>query len=269
MASPDNFDVQPYVRPVRVSAWKAVVLCLRLLMIAPADLTARTRAALEAVRAACIALQAIARQRLRSSPENLKKYDAALDSGWVGLRMALEAVARLTGTPESDRAIVLLPRVLPRGTGFVQYAYEQQWTESENLLAGIDEEALEPEIQALIGPAFVPFIRSAHAAYGEVLGLGSTPREITETTALAQAVAQVSFAIAEYGRLMVGELDRNDPENVARFKKAMAPLDAYRAANARSGASEEEEEVDAPADPVTDVDPNGPVPPVPGEPTEA
>lgn len=59
-----------------------------------------------------------------------------------------------------------------------------------------------------------------------------------------------------------------DAGEVARFKKAMAPLDAYRAANARGGASEEEE-LDAPVDPVTDVDPNGPVPPVPGEPTEA
>jgi hypothetical protein len=267
MASPDNVDVQPYVRPPRVSAWKAVVLCLRLLIAAPPDLMGRTRAALEAVREACIALQGIARQRLRSSPENLKKYDVALDSGWVGLRMALEAVARLIGTPESDRAIVLLPRALPRGTGFVQLAYEQQWTESEDLLAGIDSEALEPEIEALIGPAFVPYIRGAHAAYGKALGLSSAPKEIAETTALADAVAQVSFAIAEYGRLMVGELDRNDPENVARFKKAMAPLDAYRAANARSGASEED--VDAPVDPATDVDPNGPVPPVPGEPTEA
>lgn len=265
MTSPSKINVQPYVRAPLLSAWKAIVLCLRLLLAAPADLSARTRAALEMVRTTCVELQTAARQRLKLSPESLRRFDAPLDSGWVGLRMALEAVARLTGTPEADRATILLARMLPNGTNFVQFAYERQWTESENHLIRIDEERLEAEVVALVGPLFLPFIRSAHAAFGEALGLGSTPISVADTTAVGVAVDQVSFAIAEYGRMMVGELDRNDPASVERFKKAMAPIDAYRAANSRTTTNEEEDlEV---LEDLLDVDPIGPIPPVPGDPS--
>ncbi len=63
---------------------------------------------------------------------------------------------------------------------------------------------------------------------------------------------------------MVGELDRNDPASVERFKKAMAPIDAYRAANSRTTNEEEDLEV---LEDLLDVDPIGPIPPVPGDPS--
>jgi hypothetical protein len=260
------FDVQPYVRAPRLGARRGIVLCLRLILAAPTDLTGRTRAALEALRSACVTLQAIARERLRASPENVRRYDLPLDSGWIGLRMALEAVARLTGTSEADRATVILARALPNGTDFVRFPFEEEWAESENLLTRIAEEGLDTDIEALVGPAFLTFIGSAHAAFGEALGLGTTARELPDTTAVAEAVGNVAYAIAEYGRLMVGELDRGDPASVARFKTAMAPLDAYRASFARTG-TEEDPLADEP-EPVTDVDPEAPVPPIPS-PTEA
>lgn len=266
MPAPNKMDVQTYVRAPILSAWKAVVLGLRLILAAPADLSERSRAALEAVRAAIIAVQAIARQRQRASPESLKKYDTPLDSGWVGLRMSLEAVARLVDTPEAERATKLLARVFPAGTGFVQLAYEQQWTESENLLTRIDEDGLEAEIVALVGPLFLPFIRAAHLAFGEALGLVSAPREMAETNALGEAVSEASFAISEYGRIMAGELDRADPASVERFKKAMAPLDAFRATHARG--APQGGDVEPPVEPETDVDPEAPIPPIPGGPTE-
>lgn len=262
-------DVQPYVRPPRMSAWMAVVLTLHLVKAAPARMQARTRAALEALRAACAELQSVARDRLRISRENMRPLDAALDSGWIGLRMALDAVARLAGTPEADRATFLLPRVLPRGTEFVRFAYEAQWNESENLLAKIDEDGLAPQIDALVGGHFLAFIRRAHAAYGEALGLGESLLETPDTTAIANAVTNVAYAIAEYGRMMVGELDRNDPESVARFLKAMAPLDRHRAKQSRSsgGGGGEDVVVDTPIEPDaddTDIDPSAPIPPIEG-----
>lgn len=259
-------DVQPYVRPPRLSAWSAVVLTLHLLKAAPKGLQKRTRDALELLRDDCVALQSVARERLRLSPENLRPLDVALDSAWVGLRLALEAAARLVGTPEGDKAAYLLPRVFPRGTEFVQYSYEAEWNASEDHLAVIDEENFEPEITAVVGPNYLPYIRRAHAAYGEGLGFGETLLETPDTTAIANAVSNVAFAIAEYGRLMVGlELDRNDPESVARFKKAMAPLDRHRARFSRGGGDDgvvDDEPIEPP--PVTDedVDPTGPIPPI-------
>lgn len=261
----DLLDLQPYVGPPRLSAWSAVVLTLQLIKAAPLEMQERTRDALEALRAACINLQSIARDRLRLSPESLRPVDATLDSSWVALRMALEAAARLAGTEMGDKATYLLPRVLPRGTEFVKYSYEAQWNESENLLAVIDEEGLEAEIAALVGPHYLAFIRRAHAAFGEGLGLGETLVETPDTTAIAKAISEVAFAIAEYGRRMVGiELDRNDPASVARFKKAMAPLDRHRARQARSKGAEEDVVVEPPPpDPEDEgVDPTQPIPPI-------
>ena len=127
----------------------------------------------------------------------MRQYDLPLDSGWIGLRMALEALSRLTGTPEADRATVTLARALPNGTDFVRFAFEEEWAESENLLTRIAEEGLDTDIEALVGPAFLTFIRSAHAAFGEALGLGTTARELPDTTAVAEAVGNVAYAIAQ------------------------------------------------------------------------
>lgn len=67
-------------------------------------------------------------------------------------------------------------------------------------------------------------------------------------------------AIAAYGRAMVATVDEDDPESVAAFKRAMYPLDAYRAAAFARSAKGEEPVLD------TDVSPTDPVPPVPSDP---
>lgn len=120
-----------------------------------------------------------------------------------------------------------------------------------------------------MGGHFLAFIRRAHAAYGEALGLGESLLETPDTTAIANAVTNVAYAIAEYGRMMVGELDRNDPKSVARFLEAMAPLDRHRA-KPRSGGGGDDDVVVVDDDPIdpdaddTDIDPNAPIPPIEG-----
>ncbi len=56
----------------------------------------------------------------------------------------------------------------------------------------------------------------------------------------------VRLAIAEYGRVLAGELDRDDPASVAAFKVAVTPIDALRAANRRTRATPLEEEESSP-----------------------
>ncbi|MCB9593518.1 MAG: hypothetical protein H6719_12360 [Sandaracinaceae bacterium] len=78
-------------------------------------------------------------------------------------------------------------------------------------------------------PDYLPFIRRAHAAFGDALGLRADRPEAPSTTAIADASSALAFAIAEYGRLLTGELDRTDPDRVATFRRAMTPLDEHRA----------------------------------------
>lgn len=87
---------------------------------------------------------------------------------------------------------------------------------------------------AVAGAHFLPFIRRAHDAFGEALGVLNAPRELPDTTALAGAVNALSYSIAEYGRLMVGELVREDAASVERFRRAMGPLDHHRASARRA-----------------------------------
>ena len=63
-------------------------------------------------------------------------------------------------------------------------------------------------------------------------------KEREDTTALADALEALKGAIAEYGRLMVGWLDWNDPDDVKAFRAAMAPLDAHRRSSSSSSASD-------------------------------
>jgi hypothetical protein len=210
------------------------------------------------VREAAVDAQSVARDRMRMSPERVRPLDTKLDSAWIALRDALGAKARLVGTEMGDRAAKLLPRVLPGGTDFVQSSFDEAWAYSENLLTNIDEKGLEPEISEVVGSEFVSFIRSAHRELGEGLGLGERARELPSTTAVAEANDKLAVAIANYGRLLVGWVDLEDPESVRAFQRAMQPLDAYRASLGGRGNGEPEDD-GAPNedDGVTD-----PIPPV-------
>jgi hypothetical protein len=74
------------------------------------------------------------------------------------------------------------------------------------------------------------------------------PRTIPSTTALQEALGRFGRAVGAYGRAMAATCDEDDPASVARFLKAMAPIDVHRAGARGNGES------DAPE--VTD--PNGP-----------
>lgn len=225
----DFFDVSPYVSPTRFGALAGVFLARAVLQAAPSRPSKRVRAALVGVRDAGEALRAVARERMRTVPRNLQPLDAALDSGWVGLREAIESRSRLIGVPSGARAAKLRDLLFPEGTSFVRADYRQQWAASQLHLERIDEEELAAEIDALAGPDYLPFIRRAHAAFGDALGLGADRPEAPSTTAIADASSALAFAIAEYGRLLTGELDRTDPDSVATFRRAMAPIDEHRA----------------------------------------
>src|SRR5690606_27433134 len=102
-----------------------------------------------------------------------------------------------------------------------------------------------------------------HAALGLALGLSGerVEKEVASTTGLAERVEALAAAIGEYTRRLAGEVDTSDPASVAAFRKAVAPLDAHRAAmaarSARGGGAPVEPELEP------EVDPNEPIPPAP------
>lgn len=262
MDNEQKIDFAPFVGKTRFTHAKGIVLAIQLLTLAPALAVEHLRIALFKLRAAALNAQAIAVAQLRLTPETLKPVDTRLDSAIVGLRMALEAKARLLGTDIGDRAARLLVLVFPNGTGFVQFTYEEQWAAVQALLERIVLDGLDTEIDAIAGPEFVPYIRAAHEEMGEGLGLGETGLTAPDSAVIQSSNRALAKAIAGYSRALVGLVDEDDPESVAMFKRAMYPLEAHRR-SMTSGAtapSEEEPSVD-------DVEPTDPIPPLP-EPSE-
>jgi hypothetical protein len=258
----DLFDISPYVSPTRFGALGGVFLARAVLQAAPSRKSKRVREALVGVRDSAEALRAAARERMRAVPRNIQPLDAALDSGWVGLREAIESKSRLRGLPIAVRAAKLLGVLFPEGTNFVRAEYRQQWASSQLILERIEEESLTAEIEAITGTDYLPFIRRSHNAFGDALGLGADQPESADGKAIANTASAVAMAIAEYGRILAGELDRSNAESVAAFRRAMAPLDAHRRVSfgRRAGAPEDEEPTPEPEEPEVDLD--QPLPPV-------
>ena len=235
----DRFDVQQYVQRTRVNGPEGIVLVARLVKAAPKHLPERIRDALSAMREDGVHLQEVLMERLKRGPESMRPLDLRLDGGWMALSEALAACARLEGTPEAKEAKELSAQVFPQGTSFVKATYAGEWTTSANTLEIIDENGLATRIDKLVGKQYLAFIRPAHQAFGDALGVGDAPlKEAEDTTALSDALDALTAAIAEYGRLMVGWLDWNDPDNVKAFRAAMAPLDAHRRSRSSSSASD-------------------------------
>lgn len=254
----DMFDVSHYVTPTRFGGLSGIFLARALLQAAPAEPSDRLRGALVNVRDAAEQLRAVARERMRTSPRNLRPLDGRLDSGWVGLRETVEAKSRLVGSDVGDRAAALAATLFPNGTAFVRAGYREQWAASQLHLERVEEEGLTGEIEALAGAEYLPYIRNAHTAFGEALGLGEDIPANPDTSALSSASTSLGQAIAEYGRIMAGELDRDDEASVTSFRRAMAPVDDQRRSFGKArGSREEDVEESEP-----EVDLEEPMPPV-------
>ena len=150
--------------------------------------------------------------------------------------------------PKGVRALALVTKLFPTKLAFLKLSYDDEWIHSRTLLALIEEEGLESEVDELAGEAFLDLVEQAHKDLGEVLGFNEqgnlVEAEAPNVVAHTRAVAQ---AIATYGRRMVGIVDEDDPASMAMFEAALAPRTAHlqgvgkRSIAARAGALEPEE----------------------------
>ncbi|MCZ7681548.1 MAG: hypothetical protein M5U28_23225 [Sandaracinaceae bacterium] len=256
----DEIDYQEYVKATRFPHPIGIVLIIQLLRAALRRPNASVRRALDRMREAALNAQGLAVEKLRTSPEALRPIDLRLDNGIMALREVLDGKARLAGTEIAGARGEAARQVYPGGTGFVMLSLPEEWATVKAHLDRIDQDELARAIDDIAGPEHLPYIRAAHAELGEKLGLGGVALTATETTQLRDSSVRMAKAIAAYGRAMVATVDEDDAESVAAFKRAMYPLDAYRAAAFARSAKGEEPVLD------TDVSPTDPVPPVPSDP---
>ncbi|MGE0791376.1 MAG: hypothetical protein AB7S26_37220 [Sandaracinaceae bacterium] len=253
-----------YLIATRFSAAEGVVLARNLVANAMTEPPPPVARSIERMTERRVVLEALVDVKLEAGPSELQPLDQMVDKLWVGLRMALEAAARLEGTDRGERGASLLKTVFPQGTSFVMLNHRAQWLTADRILQRIERLGLDGELASIAGEDYLPRIRELHARYSEMIGAGPTPTSRPSKRAIATAIAELSEAIADYGRLMAGISDREDPDSLARFLRAMEPLDTYRArAFGGRGASEDAiDEVEDIAEEPTDDEPtDAPDPP--------
>lgn len=64
--------------------------------------------------------------------------------------------------------------------------------------------------RGLTGADYLAFIQEAHDAFGDALGVGDTLPESIDSASLQKAATELAHAIADYGRVLAGELDPKD-----------------------------------------------------------
>ncbi|UJR84200.1 hypothetical protein [Sandaracinus amylolyticus] len=260
-----TIDFQPYSRPPRIDALRGIALAIQLLRVAPARPSRPVARALRKVRSTAVDLQTEVKARGRTRPESLRPLDSAFDGSWSALRDRLAAWSKVQSASferPRERAEQLLAAYFSDGVQFVTLAYEAEWVYGEQLLERFDEEGALADIERLAGAEFVANVREQQAALGAALGLTGKrgTEEVASTSGLAERVSALASAIADYTRRLSGEVETDDPKSVAAFRKAVAPLDAHRAATAPKASGGE-----TPSEPAEPVDPSQPIPPAPEE----
>lgn len=229
------FNPALYVTPRRIDARHAVVVAQQVQICAPADLGGGARAKLLLVASTREALMNVLKDRAKSSPGGMRPVLANVDNAWGGLHGRCESAARMpSGGLLAQEGQQLLDTVFGNeGLSFLRADAEAKHTESEKRLAIIAEGGLAARLDAVAGAGFLDEVRTAHAALGEALGLGSTPLTYGPT-ALADALSDVRLAIALYALQVAAEVDPSSEDSVRRFYSAMVPLDRLAADRASS-----------------------------------
>lgn len=254
----EPIDYRPYILSLRITGPLAKPLSQKLVNAAPEDLDESERAALaRVVRSAALADE-VRSERERLSPAKIRPLVSAIGASFGPMHDALLALSRLAPQygDRGPRAQRVLTSIFPDGMMLVTLEADAVWSEADRRLGRIDAEGMRAEIDALIGPEHLIAAREATAALGEALGNGTTKRVIPSTTALQRALNAFSRAVANYCRTLSANLDDEDEAKIDRFRRAVGPIDDYRAAHPVGAVEESEDE-----DPIDD-EPTEPQPPV-------
>ncbi|AKF10358.1 hypothetical protein DB32_007507 [Sandaracinus amylolyticus] len=251
-------DSPIYFHSPRFDGPSGVLLVRRLIKHAPADPSPLLRRVLRQMRTDGEALRVVIQERDAASPARSRPFGLAHARAWSALHARLDAGTKLATDvyPLAPRAAELIESIFPNGLVFVAGNYDTAFFEGETRLAKIVER-VERDVIAIAGAPFLDGVRITHAALGEVLGLGRSTPEVPSTTAVQDAIARTMKSVAAYSRVLVAELDEDDEASVARFRRAVGPLDAYRASTRASADQPQVEPTPG------DDDPDEPLPPTP------
>jgi hypothetical protein len=222
--------IASYTNPARFSSRHCMLVARQLQSAAPKPLTPDQTEALALVLKRATEVDEVRMERQRVAPPSLRAPRFAMVSAWSSLRSALLALGAIPVdvSAEGPEAAALATKLFPNGIDFSTHDAGALWTVSRMLLVRIQDEGLRERIDALVSPRLLRFVEKAFAELGLAVGAdGELPR-LPARRALLEANTRFAFAVAAYGRALSVRLDETDPDALARFQSALAPIDAFR-----------------------------------------
>ena len=244
-----------YVGGFRLGARKAMPLSKRLELAAPDDLTPEERARLEMCKGRAQDVDDVLSSRERGASKLLRDRRNRHAQAWTAL---LERMAAAAGLPREagahvGKAVSVVGSLFTDGVAFTTLEGVEAWQHGARLLARIEREGLRADVVSLAGPGYLEWVERMVAELGTAIGVTNGTELPPPVRALSDAVGRFVSAVSSYARVMAATVDEEDDASVARFTRALAPIDEMRSTY---GSSDDDDE--PPLTP-TDVTPASPV----------
>lgn len=249
-----DFDFSPYLRPPILDVPGAVALGHALLSATPTEAPEPVRAAAHTMRKALDALQKAWATTLPAKVPDPRPVDTSYDAAWSALRERIATALTLAASqPElAERAERILSLLFPTGADFLKLPYAKQWAEAEKRLALVQTEGLRDDIERLAGAPYFAQVETLHQSYGEALGITKAKEPPPPAANVLEPLRLAQRAMGAYQiQLVAAALDDEAFAEAAR--RALAPVDAARAAAARRARGQQGEVEVTPETPLPEV----------------
>jgi hypothetical protein len=194
----------------------------------PTHVTASLTRLLETVEDVKKQIGARERAGSRADPR-ARAADRALDDAWGALQSWLLGWTKLPDNahPSIPDARALYAALFPKGLQFLTLDFKDEWTESQNRIAQIQEHNLASVIHALGGEAFLDTLLRAHKSYGEALHITEGSSNQPDPDALVRrALDTTHMALREYVAQVAATVRRNEKDSVDLAAVLLEPLSA-------------------------------------------
>ncbi|MCB9625724.1 MAG: hypothetical protein H6723_20580 [Sandaracinus sp.] len=223
-------QISGYTSSCRVASRHAGTLADLLTARAPKDLSPTQAKVLQLVKLRAVEVDQVRRDRLGATSPRIGQHRLELANAWSSLHGALIALANVPTDvgAEAGEATALLGRLFSNGLSFVNGDVMALWGDTKMLLQRIDDEGLQPRIDAVVSPSLLRSVRAARGRLASVLGLDGVESELPRGPSLAVVNSYFAFAVTTYARALSADIDLDDDASIQRFFSAMQPLDRLR-----------------------------------------
>jgi hypothetical protein len=244
-------DPEPYVRSPRLAVDSGLSLAKKLMRVVPSKPSAGVQQGAKLLAQSVTTLETAWQKSGKARPlRNARPADLRLDRAWAAVHARLTAWTIFpSDDPDHETSKALGDRLFPTGLDFLRLPFLAEHAQSERRVKIIGNESLRADLDHLVGEVFMDELFAAHAAYGDALGITKATVAITPEPAIDEPLRMLSQAIVAYALQVVAFAAL--PGNLEEARRALQPIDEFRAAAGRraSSGTQAEDEAEGDAEP--------------------